>query len=155
MSNQKKFAKTPLLYIHQSNLSNPKAPMQSNYITSRDKSTKPAETKTPKARYVKRTNFFEKVNEEKEPITEKNEENEKPSSNKKFSELTIQEKIDYFLAKPVHIPKMKCEVKTEERTYRGTIQAVEADQVFMQIGRRTTHTKIEIGSIQEIRLIGF
>ncbi|WP_404451758.1 spore coat CotO family protein [Virgibacillus necropolis] len=167
MDKQKKFAKSPLLYIHQPEVSNPKAPMQSNYSTPKNKK----EAETPKAqkvntRPIQRDYIAQKTNsgagEDEGSSTdlidsskEEVEEQPKAQSNKKFNNMTIQEKIDYFLSKPTHIPRMKCEVKTEEKSFRGTIQDVEEDQVLMRVGRRTSMTKIAIESIQDIRLLGF
>lgn len=168
MGKQKKFAKSPLLYIHQPDISHPNAPMQSNYKTPRNK----METETPKAqktytRPLKRNDFSKMLHSKSEQKTEetptepeatsnKDEEQSKlQQSNKKFNEMTIQEKIDYFLSKPKHLPTMKCEVKTEERSFRGTIQGVEKDQLLMRVGRRSGTTEIAIESIKDIKLLGF
>ena len=174
MAKQKKFAKSPLLYIHQPGVSDPKAPMQSNYAT--PKKEKQVESTTPKVqssspRPLKRDNYFKKALEAKpeaspekakvEPKTEDTAEKAKVTTElpdkpaKKFNEMTVTEKVDYFLSKPDHIPSMKCEVKTEERAYRGIITNVEKDHVLMRVGRRTSTTEIAIESIIEIRLIGF
>lgn len=166
MGKQKKFAKSPLLYIHQPNISIPKAPMQSNYATpKKTKQVEPApEQKVPKAnaRPLKRDDFSKKSTQTKSEVetedilTESEATTEEEElSNKKFNDMEIPEKIEYFLTKPKHIPNMKCEVKTEERSFRGTILDVEEDQVIMRVGRRSSTTKILIPSITQIRLIGF
>lgn len=155
MAKQKKYAKSPLLYIHQPGISHPKAPMQSNYATPKNK--KPAEPQKQKVttRPLKRDDFFTKApieseeNESAEADLESSdnvEEQETSTSDKKFNDMTIQDKIDYFLSRPKHIPRMKCEVKTEERSFRGTIQDMEEDNILMRVGRRTSTTKIAIES---------
>lgn len=169
MAKRKKYAKSPLLYIHQPGIDHPKAPMQSNYSTPK-RQAEPTEPKAQKTdtRPLKRDDFLKKypaakkteVDQKKRPdepkaSKERDTEQPKAQSNKKFSELAIPEKIDYFVTKPNHMPNMKCEVKTEEKSYRGIIQSVEKDHVLMRVGRRTSSTKIEIASITEIRLIGF
>lgn len=168
MAKRKKYAKSPLLYIHQPGIDHPKAPMQSNYSTPKKQAepTEPLAKKT-NTRPLKRDDFSKKYPGKKPEIeqkrrpdeskapTDQNVEQPKPQSNKKFNEMAISEKIDYFISKPNHIPNMKCEVKTEEKSYRGIIVTVEEDQILMQVGRRTSTTKIAIESIKEIRLIGF
>lgn len=166
MAKPKNYAKTPLLYIHQPDMTSPKAQMQSNYVGKKEKTeTKPPAPKKY-ARIVKQNNTAKKISEEVvaesfagagTPSKDKQEKKDKQEaeSSKKFSDMTIQEKIDYFLNKPVHIPRMRCEVKTEERTYRGKIQSLEGENILMQVGRRTSLTKIKVSAITEIRLIGF
>ncbi|WP_161493896.1 CotO family spore coat protein [Virgibacillus necropolis] len=178
MAKQKKFAKTPLLYINQPDISKPKAPMQSNYATpKKSKAQEPQkEQEPPKAqktynRPPKRNDFSkmlkskpenkpenkaeEKAKKPKDTSKEDEEQSKLPPSDKKFNELTIKEKIEYFISKPKHLPTMKCEVKTEERSFRGTIHGLENDHVLMQVGRRSSTTEIAIKSIKNIRLVGF
>ncbi|ASK60787.1 hypothetical protein CFK37_00475 [Virgibacillus phasianinus] len=173
MAKKKKYARSPLLYIHQPDISNPKAPMQSNYSTPRNKKQEEPVAQKPQAKNVRPLNrdiFTKKSGKQKTDkksgkpperaeLKEEAEEQEqaKPQSSKKFTEMTIPEKIDYFISKPKNMPIMKCEVKTEERNYRGIILSVEdeEDQILMRVGRRTSTTKIAIESITDIRLIGF
>ncbi|MFZ3577929.1 CotO family spore coat protein [Virgibacillus sp. DJP39] len=165
MDKQKKFAKTPLLYIHQPDISEPKAKMQSNYVTKKNNK----EPEAPKLQKVtarpRQRDFFPKKssdeNEKKdsepelEQPKEQTKDQTKDQTNKKFNEMSIQEKIDYFVHKPANIPRMKCEVKTANQSFRGTIRDVEEDQILMQVGRRTIVKKIAVEEIQDIRLLGF
>lgn len=72
---------------------------------------------------------------------------------KKFKEMTLMEKIDYFITSPNHLPRMRCEVVTNDNKYRGTILDKEDEVIKMRVGRRTTVISIE--DITEIRLLGF
>lgn len=174
MAKQKKYATSPLLYIHQPEISSPKAPMQSNYATPKKEkqvepestvpkiekwNTRPPMKKSSKAKSKtppkEKTADREEKPREPKATAETEDRTSKAESNKKFNDMTVSEKIDYFISKPEHIPRMKCEVKTEERSYRGTITNVEEDQVLMRVGKRSSITKISIESITEIRLIGF
>jgi hypothetical protein len=73
-------------------------------------------------------------------------------SKKKFKDMTIQEKVHYFINTPSHLPRMKCEVRTEERKYRGIILDLEDNEVRMRVGRRTVFITME--DIIEIQLLG-
>src|SRR5699024_12740480 len=74
---------------------------------------------------------------------------------KRFKDMTLEERIDYFLNAPKHAPVMRCEVKTEGRNYRGTIVDYQDNNVYMRVGKRTTPTAIPFDTINEIRLLGF
>lgn len=71
----------------------------------------------------------------------------------KFKDRSIEEKIAYFADAPEFAPKMRCEVKTEERTYRGYIVDRQEDTVSMRTGKRTTN--ISATKIIDIRMLGF
>lgn len=72
---------------------------------------------------------------------------------KKFKEMTLMEKIDYFIKTPSHLPRMRCEVVTNDNKYRGIMLDKENEVIKMRVGRRTTEVSIE--DITDIRLLGF
>ncbi|WP_099157112.1 CotO family spore coat protein [Virgibacillus ndiopensis] len=140
---EKKLARSPLLYIHQPNVDIPEAKMQYDYMT-------------PKAASDTQTKLNDKQieNEIQENNEDNDDEEDKRSSRRaKFKEMTIDEKIDYFVNMPSSLPKMKCEVKTGERSYRGIINDKKEDDIFMLSGRR--RVKIAVDEIEWIRLLGF
>ncbi|SDQ89157.1 Spore coat protein CotO [Virgibacillus subterraneus] len=157
---EKKFAKSPLLYIHQPSIGTPKAPMQHQYTTPKNAPAEQVvaqETKSVQKRPLRRDHFNKKSDGEAEDTNEEADESDESSDQerKKFKDMTLNERVDYFVNPPKHVPAMKCEVKTEERNYRGTIVDFLEDNVIMRLGRRTSTTEIPFDSINDIRLIGF
>ncbi len=160
---EKKFAKSPLLYIHQPSIGTPKAPMQHQYTTPKKapaEQTVTQETKSVQTRPIRRDNFSKKSDSQAEDPseeTDESDENDESSDQerKKFKDMTLHERVDYFVNPPKHVPAMKCEVKTEERNYRGTIVDFKEENVIMRVGRRNSTTAIPFDSINDIRLIGF
>lgn len=73
----------------------------------------------------------------------------------KFRDMSLEERVQYFIQLPPQVPKMKCEVSTEEESYRGWIDKYEEGTVTMKIIRRPFHINIPFESIREIRLMGF
>ncbi|WP_077325153.1 CotO family spore coat protein [Virgibacillus siamensis] len=172
---QKKYAKSPLLYIHQPTIRTPEASMQHNYRTPKKSSGTAPEAgtsggtgasgsmpkkKSPVRRPLKRENIskpeMNKGDEgETAGIIEPTGDDEKTDDEpKKFKDMTMRERIDYFLDKQ-HVPAMRCEIRTEERKYRGRIVDFQEQDVFMRVGRRKSTTKIPFDDILEIGLIGF
>ncbi|SFD39194.1 Spore coat protein CotO [Lentibacillus persicus] len=159
MGNRKQ-AKSPLLYIQQPQIKTPEASMQSHYMTSK----KQRDTKVQNSikRPGSRQKFTKLKDDDQEETFELSGENEKeqsedhrPREKKKFKDMTLDERVEYFLDTPDHAPIMKCEVKTEGRNYRGIIVDYQDDNVYMRVGRRTTPTSIPFETIKEINLIGF
>ncbi|WP_375052286.1 CotO family spore coat protein [Virgibacillus sp. JSM 102003] len=160
MMGEKKFAKSPLLYIHQPSIGTPKAPMQHQYTSPKKAPAEQVvtqETKNVQMRPLRRDNFNKKSDSEIEDTNEEDDDSDESSDQerKKFKDMTLNERIDYFVNPPKHVPAMKCEVKTEERNYRGTIVDLKEENVIMRLGRRTSTTEIPFDSINDIRLIGF
>lgn len=189
---KKRFARDPLLYIQQPTIRTPEAPMQSNYITSREKKESPVESvqpveqvkrakpiqkgsppmeppqkkpikkknafhqqlskPAPKQQPTSKTNTTTELNEEVDDYEEKEQEGREPT---KFIDMTLEEKVAYFSDAPSYAPKMRCEIKTAERSYRGVITDAKDDEVFIQVGKRSTSRKIPMADIKEIRMLGF
>ncbi|TFJ93624.1 CotO family spore coat protein [Lentibacillus salicampi] len=157
-----KSAKSPLLYIQQPNIKTPRASMQSHYRTPKkafddNKKGYPMSKK----RQVNWSNFGKQDNDDEaeEEVTESSEEDsdqqESSHDRKKFKDMTLEERVYYFLDAPKHAPVMRCEVKTEGRNYRGMIIDYQEKNVYMRVGKRTTPTAIPFDTITEIRLLGF
>ncbi|WP_010529953.1 CotO family spore coat protein [Lentibacillus jeotgali] len=170
----KKSAKSPLLYIHQPYVRTPEASMQSHYMTpKKQRDDKKKERNKAIKRPVNRNHFKKPIETEETEEAEKAEGSEETEEQlesteednsdlkdggkerKKFSEMTVEERIEYFLNPPKYAPVMRCEVKTKERRYRGAIIDFQDKKVYMRVGRRTTPTTIPIDEIDEIRMIGF
>lgn len=156
----RKQPKSPLLYIQQPHIKTPEASMQSHYMTPK----KQRDTKVQNSikRPVSRQKFTKLKDDDQKETFESSEANEEeqaevdaPQEKKKFKDMTLEERIDYFLTTPEHVPVMKCEVKTNGRNYRGIIVDQQDDKVYMRVGRRTTPTAIPFETIKEINLIGF
>lgn len=166
-----RYAKEPLLYIHQPKRKTPKAKMQSDYITPKKRKQSFAEkieNQRPKRpRPIKRgSGSGEWIQAEKEEEQRKeevksehvhSENNDDLSDTKdrpeKFDELSIEEKINYLIQKSTLFP-VKCELKTDEKTYRGVLTQVEDEHVFIQANKRSPSRKVMKKSIHSIRMLG-
>lgn len=172
---EKKYAKGPLLYIHQPTTRAPEASMQQNYKTPRKKSGQSTpeqqakQAKTAPTRPMKRKNSSNKSKNENvteivedevetemvDDTSEETDENSNRQARRKFKDMTLQERVDYFVSLPKHAPAMRCEVKTDERNYQGFINDFHEGNVFMRAGRRLSPMEIPFDTINDIRLIGF
>ncbi|WP_042148945.1 CotO family spore coat protein [Paucisalibacillus sp. EB02] len=171
MSERSKYANEPLMYIHQPTQGKPHAPMQHFYTTPKQPKTlaptpeiKKKTIKTPVKKIPSLSSFAGEapqdkpkysssaVQERKTPESSLSQEQKDQENKKKFKDMTIQEKITYFLNSSNHLPRMRCEVLTEERKYRGIILNLEDNEVQMRVGRRTVFIKKE--DIQDIQLLG-
>ncbi|WP_106497952.1 CotO family spore coat protein [Lentibacillus sp. Marseille-P4043] len=171
---KKRYARDPLFYIQQPKITKPEAPMQHNYSTPRNASKgKPQQNsdQTGRTQSLKGDNFQHFRNpqpddedgdvtefQQEEDDTEEQDGAEDPKEeveNKnrpKFKDMSIEEKINYFVNTPPHIPKLKCEVRTEEKAHRGIMVDQEDETILMRTGRR----KISVpkNEIIEIRMLG-
>lgn len=85
--------------------------------------------------------------------TEKLEINNK-SSTSAFKHLSIHEKITYLTSLPREIPSIRCEVKTKNDTYRGTINLHSEAAISVHVLGRGEEV-VQITAIKSINLIGF
>ncbi|MEC5423585.1 CotO family spore coat protein [Virgibacillus sp. C22-A2] len=190
---RKKFAKDPLLFIHQSNIRKPNAPMQSNYMSpkkSRELQQQEGAFAASNSKKSVKKNAFEmeldksnhgvqekeldksnhgvqekelldteEENEpseiESEPDSKEEETVNEKAENPKFKDMTLEEKITYFVSTSDYAPKMKCIVKTDKKTYRGIITGTKDNDVTMRVGNRSSNMLIPIADIIEIKLLGF
>lgn len=166
---EKRFAKSPLLYIHQRSTNEPKARMQHQYRTPRktegestakQNNTEEKPPKQSNMRPIKRKVHPKPAQKELANTEESEQEKERESEQHnnqtlKFKDMSLEEKVNYFVKTPTYVPKLRCEVKTDERTYRGIIVDYKENNVYMRIGRRTSITTIPFDTIKQIRMLGF
>lgn len=162
----KRYAKNPLLYIHQPDVGTPTVPMQSNYRTSKNLTASKTDNqeggrkmkRRPQRRHGGRP--VHEIKEVEDTPSESVETNEKVRSeqprSKKFKEMSLLEKVKYFASEPTHVPKIKCEIKTTtDKSYRGIIVDFDEETVFMRMGRRVNMREIPFKDIERIRMLGF
>lgn len=163
MVEKKKYAKDPLFYIHQPTIKKPEAMMQGEYFTPKQdrKETKQTKRTENKKHYRKKRvynrNYFlaeEQTDSKGNNLPEDNEDNTL-NNDKKFKDMTLLEKVNYFNKIPEHAPKVRCEIKTEERKYQGIITDYKDDNVWIRMGKRSSSTKVPFDKIINIRMLGF
>lgn len=155
---KERYAKEPLLYIHQEKRQTPIAPMQQDYYTDHNKKQNNISKKKIPSESQKRTRPLRRtfLTEENEHESSQVEELDKQEvQEKSFKEMDIEERVHYFVSRPSHAPQLKCEVQTNEKTFRGVITGYEEKIVFVQVGKRSTSIKLELSEIISIRLLGF
>jgi hypothetical protein len=151
----KRFAKNPLLYIQQPIITSPEVPMQHNYYTPTydQKSLEPTNKKKKQPIPLRRNQST--VLTEVEEIVSESEITKELANQKQFKDMSIVQKVKYFIERPDHAPVLRCEIRTDERKIQGVITGLDDNQVLIQIGRRSSDSKIPLEEIKEIRLIGF
>lgn len=157
---------SPLLYVHQPKLNTPKAHMQqrdfSNKVQSQEYPQKTSKKKINQKKRMPINRVFptqEDVDDEDEVTQQVNASDseiseEQNEENKSFDNLSIQGKIAYLAREPKFISKIRCEIKTAEKTFRGTVHTYDDDIVYLQAGRRQTKLKIRFEDIKEINILG-
>lgn len=131
MSKEKRYAKAPLLYIHQPETEKISASMQHHYRTPRKR--KNSKDATP-------------VYEHNVDDVEGNE-----SEEKSFYDMTVREQLTYLTSRPDFAPKLRCEVKADGQLYRGIMMDAEENVARMRTGRRTV--ELAMDQIERIRLV--
>ncbi|WP_345240269.1 CotO family spore coat protein [Pontibacillus salipaludis] len=103
----------------------------------------------------------ESHNEETQPM-ETNEREEKRrvsftnrNRRSRFKDMSLEDKVDYFVNLPSQVPRMKCEVITEEERYKGWIEDYEEGTVYMKILQRPFRVEVPFDDIHDIVLRGF
>lgn len=151
----KHFAKDPLLYIQQPIISTPVAPMQHNYYTPNHKQKVSDQIDKRKKRTIPLKRSHSTISQDivEEVFEEKP--SEKIPEQSKFKDLTIIEKVHYFIDRSEHAPIIKCEVQTKEKKYHGVITDFENDQVLIRVGKRSSSSEVPLNEITNIRILGF
>ncbi|GAB3789780.1 CotO family spore coat protein [Virgibacillus kimchii] len=156
----RKYARDPMLYIQQPGSKNPRASMQYSYRTKKVPSSQSLEGGSIRSRNF--INEERELHEREEKLKGEQEESEgedfSPAEENKrisFNERTLEEKISYFTDAPTYAPKKRCEIKTDNKTYRGIITDRDEEHVFVRVGNRSKAMKIMINEITSIRLLGF
>lgn len=162
--NNKKYAREPLLYIEQPANSTPEVLMQYNYVTEKTEKAKELKTEHIATKHNTRPKpirrHFNKMKEEIESpkdVEESSESNKNPGAEqpeKKFNEMSVLEKVNYLLARPEHAPKIRSEIKTQDKTYRGIVTSANDKSVFVRVGHRKSSTEVPRTEITNIRMIG-
>src|SRR5690606_35162021 len=112
----------------------PKVQMQHQYMTMKKKSLK--------------NNTAPLENED--TLQENTSENK--NERKLFKEMTVEERIQYFLNTHSYSPKLRCEIKTKDRTYQGIVADYKDGKVYMQVGRRANNAVIPLENITKVRM---
>lgn len=123
----------PLLYIDQPIFQKPKAYMQENYLG----------VKTDDKEKVEEQNGIQV-----ESLKSKRE------GHDSFKDLTIAEKIKYLIDIPSEVPKVRCEVLTNENRYRGVLIDENQENIVLRIFGRQNEL-VEKEKILSIKMIGF
>lgn len=154
----KQVAKNPLLYIQQPTITTPKVQMQHNYYTPKHPKKLPNQP-NKKSAYrapLKRTHSSKYwVEQNSEETVDEVVDHEEVPEESKFKDMTIIQKVNYFINRPDYAPIMRCEIKTKEKKVQGVITGLKEEQVLIRIGRRSSSSEIPLTDITAIRLIGF
>ncbi len=138
MSNEK-YAKTPILYIHQPTSEEIQATMQYHYRTSGKKDKQNSQIKNSEG-LVKQQHTDDKV------------ESRGVDTEKKFRDMNVEEQLLYLTKRPVFAPQVICELKTEKRLYQGVVLDYVEGLVTIQTGER--RITLEKEKINQIRILG-
>lgn len=159
---------------------NYKTPKKNKEAVHHEKGTEPKIMSKPIKRKIQNRNFKQSADEIAETDTKEIDDSDVPDNNKevegggeegeedpkgnrinsngdrpKFKDMRLKEKVEYLASTSPQMPKMRCEIKTKEKTYRGVIASYEGDTVFIRSGRRTSNTEIPFDDIEQIRMLGF
>ncbi|REJ08478.1 CotO family spore coat protein [Halobacillus trueperi] len=183
MADEKRLAKQPMLYIVQpKGLKPAEVPMQTSFRSQRSSKAEekteqpPAEAPSTEREIRMRSQNsphrqeLAKLKTSDEPemsgeergreasavsAEEKVEKDAPRDRRQRFHDMTLEEKVLYFFNLSPHVPKMKCEVMTEEENYRGYITDYVDGVVHMKVFQRPFQREIAFEAIQDIRLLGF
>ncbi|MCP3031962.1 spore coat CotO family protein [Halobacillus sp. A1] len=166
MANKKQTAKPPLLYITQPNLPPAEVSMQTSFranTTAAPKTNTSQVEKELRLRNQQKMKEHEPKSEEREEVPDENYVEEETESarlsrrdrRQRFRDMSLEEKVNYFVHLPSQLPKMKCEVTTTDHAFKGYIQKFEENIVLMKTFQKPYEEKIPFEDIQSIRLLGF
>lgn len=183
MADEKRLAKQPMLYIVQpKGLKPAEVPMQTSFRSQRPSKAEEKEEQQPaeapsneREIRMRRQNSphrqeLAKLQKSEELEASGGEGEENPSAvsteekvekdaprdrRQRFHDMTLEEKVLYFFNLSPHVPKMKCEVTTEEENYRGYITDYVDGIVHMKVFQRPFQREVAFDSIKDIRLLGF
>lgn len=79
----------------------------------------------------------------------------KPKRAKQFKEMTIEEKVEYLVNLPAAVPKMKCEIKTNDLTIQGIIAGYTNGIVHVMQRRKPYRVETKIEDIVAINRKSF
>lgn len=151
----KKYAKKPLLFIHQPNEGQMHVPMQHMYVTPKKEQNETSTNGGEEKKGMRHPSFNKNYNSKEEYEQEEKLKQNQTEEKQKFKDMSIEEKVDYFINSPSYAPKLKCEIKTDQRTYRGVITGAEGNDVYIRVGNRSASAKVSLDDIKHIKLLGF
>ncbi|MFG6149438.1 CotO family spore coat protein [Halobacillus sp. B23F22_1] len=162
MANKKQMAKPPILYITQPNLQPAEVSMQTSF-RSQSTTIKPSlQENELRARNQSIINGEGGTTTEEAPPSEPADKPEadltfssRKDRRQRFRDMSLEEKVNYFVQLPSQLPKMKCEVTTAEDTWKGYVQKYEDGIVYMKTFQKPFQQEVPFKDIQSIRLLGF
>ncbi|WP_254434166.1 CotO family spore coat protein [Halobacillus sp. Marseille-Q1614] len=171
MANKKQIAKPPMLYITQPNLPPAEVSMQTSFRTAPARNTSLQEKELRLRNQLKLKEEEETAQKEESPAQSNNESpkaaltkdftrsnrEERRDRRQKFRDMSLEEKVHYFVELPSQVPKMKCQVTAFEAndTFKGYINMYEDGVVHMKTFQKPFQQEIPFEEIRDIRLIGF
>jgi len=157
-------AQKPLVYIEQPTTDYPIADMQQSYRTNHAQS-KVQQTTTNKqaSRKIHPFNqmFMNEFADESSEVTDEAlltdslSEDVQEKKEEKFSELSIDHKIEYLLDRPQFIPALTCKIQTTDGNYFGKILKFKENIVSLRKSRSRAVKRIDRKEIIDINLVGF
>ncbi len=136
----------PLMYISQPDFTPAPGGMQQSFVVKQ--STRVSEEKELEVR-----DEVSKVLEEKTDDIKESE--PKRTRKKRFSEMDIEERIQFFINLPDNLPKTMCQITTKDRSYRGVILSYEEGLVSIKTLTSPRKVEIQLDDIEAINAIGF
>ncbi|ARI78002.1 CotO family spore coat protein [Halobacillus mangrovi] len=171
MAEKKRLAKQPMLYIAQPKFKPAEVPMQTSFRSQRSSTSSQSSSSggtsihemelrlrnQNAAGTVERAESNAEQTEQEDTSSAENESTaQKPRERRqRFQDLDLEGKVNYFFQLSPHVPKMKCEVSTDEEAYRGYITDYQDGIVSMKVFQRPYHQDVPFEKITDIRLIGF
>ncbi len=147
-------AHRPLMFIHQPTEHLPQTMMQYVYSSLRDETPYPKIESEEQSSATKVQTKDDTENDSTQ-IDQSDKRVEKQWKEKRFADLTIQEKIDYCISTSPHIPNIICAIKTKTTTTVGMIRSSEGGIVHVTSKNNRVTKQILIEEIINIRMIGF
>ncbi|WP_027962936.1 CotO family spore coat protein [Halalkalibacillus halophilus] len=94
-------------------------------------------------------------NHKKDKDEKKQQEESNETGRKKFQQMSLDDRFRYISELPSIMPKMKCEVVTEEQAYTGIVDLIDERMLVLKIIENGMKIKIKRDSIMDIKLVGF
>ncbi|MBE4909410.1 hypothetical protein IMZ08_15265 [Bacillus luteolus] len=136
----------PLMYISQPDFTPTPGGMQQSFVVK--ESTRVREEKELEVKGEVPKVLEEETNVVKEDET-------KRKKKKRFSEMDIEERIQFFINLPDNLPKTMCQITTKDRSYRGVILSYEEGLVSIKTLTSPRKVEIQLDDIEAINAIGF
>lgn len=167
MGKQSKLEQRPMLYIAQPDFAPSKASMQTTYHgkktakeQEKGKASPEPEGKQSREQVEEKPARKKQRVEHHQPEAEQETKSQSQAGSardrrQRFRDMTLEEKVAYFVNLPSQIPKMKCEVETAEGKLRGYINDYQDGIVHMKTFQRPFRKEIKFEEIIDINLIGF